>query len=708
MNALRNRKELEFRDYYLILFQNKLLILFSIIVFTAPTWFILSRQPDYYDAHSQLSMDDSQENLMLTGNANPKNLGYYNGIFKGHAFQNMLINTIDTSIVPGITIEDKRKFLKVMLRISQGTYNSFLKIHCQTFSSDLSFTIVKTATDSLITFCRNVENQISQRTLQVIKEQIQTTAENYNDALSEKNKMSQQDSRGDIRGLNALEGAYESLLVEYELQNADLQAKKNYFRNLDKKVNKKTESPSKNRKRLLSELKSLSKERKKRIQLGLPLTDSLKSQQQDIEKQINSLKKSSPNNTSREISLINQWKSSRKDVQSAESALHYKRTKINALQNAIQNYKKEHPNIVKHEFESSRINELLDRYTNTHKRLTKRMEDEVINMQAQTGGLKIVEPPYKPTIPIKKNNMVFYIISVIVGLFIGVGLALFRNFLDDSIKSPEDIEKHLALPLLGTVPHIVLRRHDLQIKRATSEKSGRDIILKYPELILKGEQHKGIIDEAYRSIRTNLLFASPDKELQTFLISSSGPHEGKSLTAANTSLAFAQQGDPTLLIDGDLRRPTVHHLFKIDRGPGLGDLISGSLSIDEVTQSIEGSSLNILTAGTFLPNAAEVLGSNRFKTLLGELKQKFKYIIFDTPPILAVTDTCILSSILDGAVLISRAEKTSLHMLDRSVQSLKKVNANIFGCILNDVNLGKSRGYYGYYKNYYQYYHTTK
>jgi capsular exopolysaccharide synthesis family protein len=231
---------------------------------------------------------------------------------------------------------------------------------------------------------------------------------------------------------------------------------------------------------------------------------------------------------------------------------------------------------------------------------------------------------------------------------------------------------------------------------------------RYPELALGPGKEESVVAEAYRTLRTNIVFASPDKPVQTLLITSSGPGEGKSLTMANTALSFAQQGEPTLIIDTDLRRPVAHHLFGLDRSPGFGEIFAGTMTLAEAVREIPGTNLRVLTAGAYMPNPAEVLGSKKMDAMLAELKETFRYVLFDTPPVIAVTDACILASKLDGVALVVRASKTSIDVASRALQALRNVNARPLGCILNDVDLTKGYSSYGYYKHYYHYYLTRK
>jgi len=708
--ALQLKKDLQFRDYFRIISDHKYQIFITVVCFMLPTLYFISQKPAFYKAYSQLAMEQNERSYFLVNQSqNTKTIGYYTGLFTGRAFQQKLLNSLDTSRIPGKNIRRKQDFLAGIVKISAGNFSSFIKISATVESPELAFDIVRIATDSLIVFCKRVENQESEQTLKVIKEQIFQTTEKYNETTMVKNKNNQNQTQGDINGLKALEHAFDKMLVDYELENAELQAKKTYFNSLNQKIKINNPGMQEERKILMKDLDKLNAERKKKIQLGIPILpeDSLLIKIKQVQKEMALLSRGNKNKI-QDIAVYKEWKESKKALEKIKNDMQFKKNKIKAFQQAISDYKKNHPNILEHELENNRLEELISRHTATHKRLTEKLEDEVIKMQSQTGGLKIVDPAFLPVEPVKTKDFVFYVISFLVGLTFGVIIALFRDFMDNTIKTPDDVEKRLALTLMGSIPHIVIKKSDLRIKRTVTDKHGATLSQQYPELILKGGKDEGLVAEAYRSLRTNILFASPDKELKTFLITSCGPHEGKSLTSANTALAFAQQGEPTLLVDSDLRRPICHHLFQINRGPGIGDLVNGSVEIEDTLQTVSNTSLKIIAAGTFIPNAAEVLGSNKFMTIIEKLKERFKYILFDTPPIMAVTDACVLASKVDGVVLVTRAEITSLDVAERSLQALLRVKANIFGCVLNDINLTKNNGYYGYYKNYYQYYHTTK
>ncbi|GAA0768024.1 CpsD/CapB family tyrosine-protein kinase [Clostridium subterminale] len=206
---------------------------------------------------------------------------------------------------------------------------------------------------------------------------------------------------------------------------------------------------------------------------------------------------------------------------------------------------------------------------------------------------------------------------------------------------------------------------------------------------------KSIAAESYRTLRTNLQYSSFDEEYKVIVVTSAEPGEGKSTTAGNLALSIAQSDKKVVLIDCDLRKPSLHKKFEISNTAGLSDVIVGKESISIVGHRYN-NNLTILTSGKIPPNPSEMLGSKSMKALIDALKKVFDYVILDTPPVQAVTDAQILSTRADGTLLVIRAEKTKKDSVINSVNLLKKVNANIIGTILNGVDT-KRNSYYYYY-----------
>lgn len=208
---------------------------------------------------------------------------------------------------------------------------------------------------------------------------------------------------------------------------------------------------------------------------------------------------------------------------------------------------------------------------------------------------------------------------------------------------------------------------------------------------------KSPVAEAYRIARTNIQFAAVDKELKTILITSSGPAEGKSTTAANLSIAFAQSGKSVIIVDADLRKPTQHKVWGIDNSIGLTNILLGDLGISTALQSSPMKNLHIITTGPIPPNPAELLGSQRMTTLLTSFKEHADIIIIDTPPVIAVTDAALLAPQVDGVVLVVASGQAKIEAAQRAKQMLLNGKAKILGTMLNMVEEDSQDYYYYYY-----------
>lgn len=217
-------------------------------------------------------------------------------------------------------------------------------------------------------------------------------------------------------------------------------------------------------------------------------------------------------------------------------------------------------------------------------------------------------------------------------------------------------------------------------------------------MLIVQDNPKSPVSEAYRTLRTNIQFSSFDNELDTILVTSSGPAEGKSTTAANLALSMAEVDKKVLLIDCDLRKPSLHKKFNISNNKGLSNLLIGQFKFDEVAQKYS-DNMCILTSGTVPPNPSEMLASKKMKQFLEEAKKIFDFIILDTPPVVAVTDAQLLSTMVGGVLLVVAAGQAEIGAAEKAKELLNNVKANIVGVVLNkaEVTGGKKYGYYNYY-----------
>ncbi len=275
--------------------------------------------------------------------------------------------------------------------------------------------------------------------------------------------------------------------------------------------------------------------------------------------------------------------------------------------------------------------------------------------------------------------------AVLIGLLLGIGAAVLVENLDDSVKTPEEVVD-MGLVALGTIPRI---------------REGREA---QSRLVTHGDPRSPVA-EAYRSLRTNIAFARAQSELRVIVLTSPGPSDGKSTTVANLAITFAQQGQRTLLIDADLRRAVLDKLFEVERSPGLTDVLVGQAALTDVVRETEVPNLTVLGSGHFPPNPSELLGSTSMRSVLEQARQLYDVVLLDSPPLLAVTDAAVLSTIADGTILIVRMGTTAKSAVRRAKSQLEAVRAPLLGTVLNAVDFrqGAFGGSYGYYYYYYYY-----
>ena len=204
------------------------------------------------------------------------------------------------------------------------------------------------------------------------------------------------------------------------------------------------------------------------------------------------------------------------------------------------------------------------------------------------------------------------------------------------------------------------------------------------------------ISEQYRTLRTNLEFSSVDSPLKTILVTSSSPSEGKSMTTANLAVVYAQQGKKVLLIDADLRKPTVHYTFRLDNLRGLSNILVNESTIEETAYATGIGDLDVISSGPIPPNPSELLGSKRMEVLIREASSTYDLVIFDTPPVLAVTDAQILGNVVDGSILVVRSGQTEYELAIKAKEALEPAKAKLLGTVLNDREKTSTTNYYYY------------
>jgi len=334
--------------------------------------------------------------------------------------------------------------------------------------------------------------------------------------------------------------------------------------------------------------------------------------------------------------------------------------------------------------------------------LRTKMEEAKIKKASESGKIRIIDRATTATqiAPNKKQDL---LLGLVLGLGLGIGFVLLLDFMDNTIRTIDDIER-TGLTLMGAVPFIGKEtdKSNKKKQKRSKQKTNTEI----HESIITHFDPKSPIAEAYRGIRTNINLSTIDEDLKTVLVSSAGPGEGKTTTISNLSITFAKLGKKTLIVDCDLRKPKIHQVFGLHNRPGLinvfdDDIVDPLKYIHEI-EHVE--NLSVLTSGGIPSNPSELLGSKKMQTIIEKLKDNYDVVLFDSPPFTAVTDPVMLAKVVDRILIVVKAGETHKKAFYRSIHNLNQVGIKPSGIILNWFAKNTSHDAYYYYQNYYHYY----
>ena len=338
-------------------------------------------------------------------------------------------------------------------------------------------------------------------------------------------------------------------------------------------------------------------------------------------------------------------------------------------------------NAVTDDNQRMRLETSLAQYRSTYSSLLSSYQQIRLAEAQATDNVAIAKPARVPELPIRPRTMTNTLLAAVVGAMIAVGAAFLIEYLDDTIKTPDDVARVSGLSTLGAIARL-------------KETGGTRQLVAWL-------QTKAPESEAYRTLRTNIQFSSVDKPVRSLLVTSAGPSEGKSTTAANLAVVMAQTGQRVVLVDTDLRRPVMHKVFGVANNTGLTSaLLNGDqVVLDGHLQGTEVENLSLLTSGPIPPNPSELLGSHRMARLVEKLVGQADLVIFDSPAVLAVTDAAVMGRQVDGVLLVADAGQTREQVLAQAAAELQQTGANLLGVVLN--RLDSRRGGYYYYYYYY-------
>jgi succinoglycan biosynthesis transport protein ExoP len=368
-------------------------------------------------------------------------------------------------------------------------------------------------------------------------------------------------------------------------------------------------------------------------------------------------------------------------INSLEVELAVLRTRENNLLGVIQDYQQSVAGTNKKKAEHDYLTREKQIYASLYESYDQQLKKLKLFENVGPANIRVIENAL-PGWAVRPNRKFHLLIGILAGLTLGIALAFFREYLDNTIRTAQDVEDYLDIPVVGTIPYIL-------------QKDGG------PSLLAPNARQVSVTAEAYRALRTSLQFFEADKPMKTILITSSGPSEGKTTTVANLGITLVQMGKKVCLVDMDLRKPALHKLFLRPNTKGITSVFSAAVDKKSLIQATGNPGLYMLASGPTAPNPAELIASARMRQVLEELRDSFDYVILDSPPLLAVTDARILATMADGILLVIQAGQSAITMSQSALEQVERAKANIIGAVLNKIRSVETGYYYYYYSKYY-------
>jgi succinoglycan biosynthesis transport protein ExoP len=373
-----------------------------------------------------------------------------------------------------------------------------------------------------------------------------------------------------------------------------------------------------------------------------------------------------------------------------KQALDQQKTEVNQMAEKLVQY-----NILKREAEANK--QLYDG-------MLQKLKEAGITAGLRSSNIRIVDPALIPSGPSRPNKSRNIMLSILVGLVGGIGLALLREYLDNTVKTPDDIETLARLPSLAVVPAMAASNGKHRGRFSNLLKSPAMVSNEGRAELVSHHMPQSQMSEAFRALRTSLLLSQADHPPQVILMTSALPREGKTTAAVNLAVTLAQLGDKTLLVDADLRKPGINRALSLVDGKhaGLSSYLAGVSSLDLITVPHPAiANLAAIPTGPIPPNPADLLSSRRLTELMADLRSRYKFVVIDSPPIMAATDAVILSVLVDGVLMVVRSGETPKEAFTRTRDLLAGVKCHILGVVLNAVDASSPDYYYSY--RYYPY-----
>ena len=720
-------KEIKLTDYIDFIFRYKWTIMITAISVLIITLIVTFTRPPIYRSSCTFMIETSDYGINQFAQLGTVNkvrpMGFYQAVIRSRKFKDNVAQTLTQNDSTVITIGEAYAFVNNNLILRTSVIAGMYELESKTNTPSLTYLLAKIGTDVFKQRCQGIDQEDAQNIVDFVDKQMVVAKDNLEAAEREMQKFKEEsnisftEDGGLVKKLVEIENQLTSVQTEKELAKANLDALNLRLKGReddDKKTSIHSESPQviKLRKDVAllegqrNELLQFPGESKNQI---AQLDSKIENKKRElIQTAIESSGGIQPTNIG-ENTMLQTLEERRINE---ELNLYIMENREEFYNQMIINFKKQHPDLLEDIMKMARLSRAKTVAENLFNFLLEKGEEAKIKSATGTGGIRIIDPAIFPTKPIPKKTTRNAAMGLILGLILGFGIALIKELMDNTIRSEEDITQVLELPIMGMVPEIIQSNENkfpnnpnenntFNQMQANSSGLSSDREMK----LISNMKLRDPVTETYRSMRTNLEFSWIDEPIRTMLVTSPTPGDGKSITLANLAISFAEIGRKTLIVDTDLRKPVQHKIFTTEKKPGLTDYLVGDVTLEQIVYDVGIGNLKFIPVGKNPPNPAEIIASKKFQEFIDSQKEKYDMILFDTPPIISVTDPILLSRKVDGVLLVLKFAKTDRQVAVSAVEALKKSRAKILGTVLNSTQFHRGYGYYRYY-SYYNYYYS--
>lgn len=713
------------KDYISLIIRRKWIILIVfVLTFSIATYYHFN-QPPIYKVTSTFTIESGdmgglQQAQLLKGN-NSRSFGFYKTLVNSRIFTKRIYEAVAKDSIYQEAKKIYDNSIGLNLTLNDTEYDDLFAIQVTACDPVIAYRYATIAVKEFKERCQEIELEESRNIVTFVNNQLKQAERNLE--VSER-KLQEFKKETNLNDMGQVDGGILQRLTEIETQLQEVETERqlaqanydSYKQRLKQLKNPNTPSlfdveSSKvtNIREEIDKLETRKRQMAEEAELSSPQIAAIDNQ---LEQKKNDLRQAvlnahgAPQSFDMNGESKNQMQLFNERIINEELNLYMLKNKERFLRSLLEKYRKQHPNILEHTIKFAQLQRKKKVNENLYNYLVERSEEAKISAATGTGGIRIVDAPSKPEKPQSPHTARNMAISLILACGLGFGVAFAFDYFDNSIYTVEDVQRLGELPVLGTIPFITNSNMPKEISVSKNDSSSvltnfQDRMNGYRNRVIHSIDAKSPVVDAYRHIRTNLQFANVDNPINKVLVTSGLPGEGKTLTASNLALSYAELGKRVLIIDCDLRKPQQHMAFNSRKSPGLTDFLAKDIPVQKVIYCTNQHGLFLMPAGTSVPNPSEMLSSRKMYTMMTDLEADYDFIIFDSPPVIAVTDPVLLAPKVKNIILVIEFGKTDWHVAKDALTRLENVNVKVTGAILNGMKSGKGYGYYKY--NYYSY-----